>query len=122
MEAPVYRIAKRLTRRGYEVQVDPSGVKSWYLNGLLHRVDGPARVWPGGTKVWYLHGKEHREDGPAEEWPDGQELWFLNNSNVSEEEFKEVWECPLDRLPLYINTEFAPIAKRRLRENESLHR
>ena len=49
----------------YTVKVWDNGNKSWYLNGKLHREDGPAREWANGDKVWYLNGKLHREDGPA---------------------------------------------------------
>jgi antitoxin component YwqK of YwqJK toxin-antitoxin module len=50
----------------------------WYLNGRLHRVDGPAGESHNGTKVWYLNGKCHREDGPAIEHPNGSKSWYLN--------------------------------------------
>ena len=33
------------------------GDKSWYLNGKLHREDGPAIEYANGTKYWYLNGK-----------------------------------------------------------------
>ena len=29
----------------------------WYLNGELHRVDGPAVENADGTKFWFLNGK-----------------------------------------------------------------
>ena len=54
------------------------GTKKWYLNGNLHREDGPALEYPHGTKKWYLNGKYHREDGPALEWSDGTKKWYLN--------------------------------------------
>ncbi len=41
------------------------GTIEWYLDGNLHREDGPAVEKPDGTRVWFLHGKQHREDGPA---------------------------------------------------------
>ena len=44
-----------------------NGDKSWYLNGKLHREDGPAIERANGDKSWYLNGKLHREDGPAVE-------------------------------------------------------
>ena len=31
-----------------------------------------------GTKFWYLNGKLHREDGPAIEYPNGDGFWYLN--------------------------------------------
>jgi len=91
MEAPVYRIAKRIKRKGYEYFID-----RW------------------GSRCWYLDGSFHNEDGPAIEYADGTKHWSLNGIEVSEHDFNEVWECPSDKLPLYINTVFLPIVKRRL--------
>ena len=34
------------------------GDKYWYLNGYLHRKDGPAIEYFNGTKYWYLNGKQ----------------------------------------------------------------
>jgi len=56
----------------------PNGHKDWYLNGKLHREDGPAVEWANGTKEWRLNGKRHREDGPASEWANGNKVWWLN--------------------------------------------
>ena len=39
------------------------GEKCWYLDGKLHRVDGPAVIHADGDKCWYQHGKLHRLDG-----------------------------------------------------------
>ena len=33
------------------------GVKEWWLNGELHRADGPAMTFANEHKVWYYHGK-----------------------------------------------------------------
>ncbi len=62
----------------YKVIVLGNGDKLWYLNGSLHREDGPAKESADGTKWWYLNGKCHREDGPAIEHPSGSKYWFLN--------------------------------------------
>jgi hypothetical protein len=56
----------------------PNGDKQWWLNGKLHREDGPAVERANGTKVWYLNGKRHREDGPAIEMANGAKAWWLN--------------------------------------------
>jgi hypothetical protein len=56
----------------------PNGAKAWFLNGKLHREDGPAWEYPNGTKEWWLNGKQHRVDGPAIEYPDGTKEWWLN--------------------------------------------
>ena len=61
-----------------QVKVEDDGTKKWYLNGKLHRLDGPAVEWADGTKVWYLNGKLHRKDDPAVEWVNGDKFWYLN--------------------------------------------
>ena len=58
--------------------VDQCGTKWWFLNGKLHRVDGPAIEYANGTKWWYLNGELHRVDGPAVEFANGDKYWFLN--------------------------------------------
>ena len=64
----------------YTVKVsDDDGTKHWYLNGKLHREDGPAIEYASGSKAWYLNGKCHREDGPAIECASGSKSWYLND-------------------------------------------
>jgi hypothetical protein len=60
-----------------------NGDKRWYLNDQLHRTDGPAVEHTDGTKMWYLNGKCHRTDGPAILWSDGDKVWFLNDQELS---------------------------------------
>jgi len=115
---PEYKQVEKLTKVGYEFMIGPGGTKHWYLDGMLHRVDGPALVYPNGDEYWYLHTGLHREDGPAIEFSDGAKRWYLDGIGVTEEDFNEVWNCPFDRLPLYINTPLAPIMRRRLKENK----
>ena len=71
----------------YTVEVLDNGTKYWYLNGELHREDGPAIEWEHGVKEWYLNGVLHREDGPAVEYADGSKHWYLNGDKLSEQEF-----------------------------------
>lgn len=57
-----------------------AGSLSWYYNGELHRLDGPA-VKSNYYFKYYRHGKMHRVDGPArrgvlgidEYWIDGRQ-------------------------------------------------
>jgi hypothetical protein len=63
----------------YIVKINDIGNKEWYLNGKLHREDGPAIEWADGSKYWYSNDKRHREDGPAIEWVDGTKFWYLND-------------------------------------------
>ena len=69
----------------------PDGTKAWYLNGKLHREDGPAYERSDGTKIWHLNGKRHREDGPAVELPDGTKFWWLNGEEVHPETLADLW-------------------------------
>ena len=74
----------------YTVKVWGNGNKSWYLNGKLHREDGPAIERANGSKSWYLNGKRHREDGPAIEYANGYKAWYLNDKEVTKEEHKRM--------------------------------
>ena len=65
---------------------DSDGNKYWYLNGQLHREDGPAIEDSDGSKSWYKHGNLHREDGPAVEFFNGDKEWFLNGQRLTKEE------------------------------------
>ena len=77
-----------MTYKTYEVKVFNDGYKNWYLNGKLHREDGPAIEYTNGDKHWYLNGKLHREDGPAVEYSDGYKEWYLNGTEYTEAEWK----------------------------------
>jgi hypothetical protein len=66
------------------------GDKWWYLNGNLHREDGPACEFANGTKNWFLNSLIHREDGPAIEHANGKKHWFLYDMEYfSENEWKK---------------------------------
>ena len=65
----------------------PSGTKAWYMNGELHREDGPAIIRADGEKFWYKNGMFHRDDGPAIIWADGEEQWYLNGCYYTEKGF-----------------------------------
>jgi hypothetical protein len=67
-----------------ECRIRSDGSKEWYLNGQLHREDGPAVEWPDGEKHWYLNGQHHRTDGPAVEYPNGSKRWYLNGRFIFE--------------------------------------
>jgi hypothetical protein len=54
------------------------GVIRYYLNGKLHREDGPAIIWASGTVMFYLKGELHREDGPAVIWASGTVMFYLD--------------------------------------------
>ena len=74
-----------------ECKTNSFGDKVWYLNGKLHREDGPAAECANGRKEWCLNGKLHREDGPAIEWSNGEKLWYLNDKEVNPETIADLW-------------------------------
>jgi hypothetical protein len=69
----------------YTVKVYDNGNRYWYLNGKLHREDGPAVETYDGSRYWWLNGKQHREDGPAIEYADGTRCWYLNGKRHRED-------------------------------------
>jgi hypothetical protein len=60
-----------------ECFIDEYGTKRWILDGKLHRLDGPARVWFNGAKEWFIDDKFHRIDGPAVECRE-YEAWLVD--------------------------------------------
>jgi membrane carboxypeptidase/penicillin-binding protein PbpC len=81
----------------YQVRVYPNGTKAWYLEGKLHREDGPAIEYANGHKAWYLEGEQLTEEeynrrmNPVQqltiEYPNGNKYWYLNGEQLTEEEF-----------------------------------
>ena len=51
-------------------------------------IEYTVKVYPSGDKSWWLNGKLHREDGPAYEEANGYKSWWLNGKYVTEEEHK----------------------------------
>jgi len=59
-----------------ELHISTDGTQRWYLDGLLHREDGPAVIYPNGGTEWWRFGLLHRERGPAIERADGSREWW----------------------------------------------
>jgi hypothetical protein len=63
-----------------------NGSRSWWVEGKLHRVDGPAMEWANGGREWRVEGELHRVDGPAYERADGgYREWYLNGKFIKSE-------------------------------------
>jgi len=62
----------------YDIIEYSDGGKYWYLNGKLHREDGPADESLSGNRRWYKNGLLHRDDGPAIIYYNGERVWFKN--------------------------------------------
>lgn len=67
----------------------PSGTRKSYLNGKLHRVDGPAVEYSDGSKEWFLNDTRHRVDGPAIENPNGTKEYWIHDKYIKDE--KAYW-------------------------------
>ena len=44
-------------------------------------------TYANGTKYWYLNGKLHRTDGPAVEYSDGSTEWWLNDKPYTKDNY-----------------------------------
>jgi len=62
-----------------------NGDKAWYLNGNLHRENGPAFEYANGYKSWWLNDNRHRIDGPAIEDADGYKEYWINGKKVTKQ-------------------------------------
>ena len=51
----------------------------WQVDGMYHRIDGPAIIYASGTQIWCQYGQFHRLDGPAIIFSDGTEHWYRHN-------------------------------------------
>ena len=72
----------------YIVKVYANGDREWFIDGKLHRKDGPAVECASGFKGWYIDGKLHRRDGPAVEYADGLKFWYLYVIKLTKEQHK----------------------------------
>ena len=57
--------------------------KKYYLNGKLHREDGPAVEYTNRYKFYYLNGELHRENGPAIEYANGDKEYWINGNKIN---------------------------------------
>jgi hypothetical protein len=62
----------------------------YYLDGKLHRENGPAIFGIDGLQTWYKHGKVHREDGPAVIYSDGFKQYFLHGKYYNVNSIEEL--------------------------------
>jgi hypothetical protein len=92
----------------------------YYLNGKIHREDGPAIERVNGDKEWYLNDKLHRENGPAVEFANGEKWWFLNGEGLKPAKKNTVKIKKLPNggeLQEYANAKFWYLNKNLHREN-----
>ncbi len=67
------------TPKGIQGHRLKNGFSQWWLDGRLHRLDGPAvQHHTLGFWQWFAYGKRHRVDGPAIYNSNGQREWYIN--------------------------------------------
>lgn len=72
--------------------------KQWWVDGHLHREDGPAVEQDDGGMLWYKNGKKHRDDGPAIIHCDGYKEWWYDDKRVdvdTNEDFLRIMKLKL---------------------------
>ncbi len=61
-------------------------IQAWYYKGYYHRLDGPAVTKPNYCNYWYVNGLLHRTDGPAIEYYQEEQKkynsWYINGEMV----------------------------------------
>jgi hypothetical protein len=79
---PSLKVADKKTKTDkegnqYELRTLVGGRRGWYMNGKLHRTDGPA-VIDHDEREWWVNGKLHRTDGPAVIMDRNRKEWRVN--------------------------------------------
>ncbi len=78
-----------MAHQEYVIRVYDNGIRCWYQNDELHRLDGPAIEYTDGEKHWLQNGKFHRLNGPAIERADGGKRWYIDGEELAEHEHAE---------------------------------
>ena len=84
-----YWVNGKLHREDGPARSYSSGTYYWFLNGKLHRLDGPAIILLDGCKKYYQYGNLHRLDGPAIETKYYIEYW-INGREYSKEDYYNI--------------------------------
>ena len=80
-EEDVYKALK------YRVEVDKFGTRRYYNRaGQRHREEGPAVEWAAGSE-WYINGVLHRVDGPAVIRCSGTREWWINGTKYNKHDY-----------------------------------
>ena len=76
----------------YIIQNYKDGTKYWYNNkGQYHRLGGlPACEYVNGNKSYYENGKLHRLNGPAYEGLNGYKSYYFFGKEYTEKEYYEI--------------------------------
>ena len=75
--------------------IGADGIQVWWVDGKLHRIDGPAIIHADGSQQWWVDGKKHRIDGPAYVDADGTQEWYVKDRNITNEVRKWMKSCDI---------------------------
>jgi hypothetical protein len=79
-----------------ELEIKSPGLNNiiyeYYENGILHKKDGPARIYANGMRKWYYKGQLHRKSGPTIEHPDGVRGWYYHGKHQKTEHVHTIIE------------------------------
>jgi len=71
-----------------EIRTNKAGDKTWFENGVVHRVGLPAIVFADGSKDWIEHGDFHNVSGPARTFAKNNgKAWFIRGEQLTEAQF-----------------------------------
>ena len=75
---------------------DKSGTIAHYVNGKIHRDNGPPVEYRKGKrwyKEWFMNNRLHRDNGPAVEDISGHKAWWFNGEHYgySDDYTNESW-------------------------------
>lgn len=88
-----------------------NGTRAWYLNGILHRIDGPALLFRT-VGVYGSRTDFHIEDGPAITPFDDRHEWYVEGVEYTKEEFDRWLENKTLNDNLHSTLEPKPTEKR----------
>ena len=78
----IYYVNGKLHREDGPAEEYIDGDKRWRINNKLHRLDGPAIEHINGNKFWFINGKRHRLDGPAIEYYNGDKSYYIKGKKI----------------------------------------
>ena len=68
---------------GYVCIITYYGDKYYFFNKLKHKDDGPAVCIYNQVDMYYMEGKLHRLDGPAKIFKDGRLEWWYQDNKIN---------------------------------------
>ena len=76
-----------------------SGTEKWFVNGILHRLNGYATTVNinkvDSIKSMVLNGDSHCINGcPAIQHTSGTKAWYINGTNYSEADYNRILKIP----------------------------